>query len=487
MKRIVLGILSIFMLSCAKDKGNYDYKDVNKVSVEAGATSFVAQQLEELVITPVLSESIASAGDSYTYEWTAYPVVAEVSQSGVKQEEPKPILLSKEKDLKEVIKLSPNSYFLQYVVTNTKTGLKAINRYPLTVNGAFYEGWLVMSNVNDKAQLSFIRKDNQTFLNPIKDINGLDLEGKGLKTYSGIISKMDHLYVFTDQTSYQFNANDFNLLKTEDDLFLNKLRFTDPYYTVNDINSDQYIINGGKVHADISADFGAPGKYSGAFGGEDADLFPYFFAAGKQIYNSFYDNKHKRFLFADYNSRVLRAFTPIVGASYDVTNVGKTMIAADLGMDGAYYTVMKDASGYYYYGYNPSLKTPADTNWAIQNSPALEKATAFAASSSLKHLYYTTDQAIYLYDIMANSSRKLYEFPANKKIKDIKMYKAKSWSAYRDPLYNRRLVVGTYDGKEGEVFFFDLTPTGDIEGGKYVQSFGDFGDIVQLNYRNPKE
>lgn len=486
MRRIILGVLGIIMFSCAKDKGNYDYAEINSVSVKTQDTAFVLQQMQELIINPVLQETIPNTGDAYTYQWTVYPTVADPGMSGVQKEQPKPILLSQEKDLKTVITLSPSDYFLQYDVTNTRTGLKTIKRYLLTVNGAFYEGWLVMSNVNNKVQLSFIRKDDQSFLNPIQQINGFELEGKGLGAFSAVIDYMNKVYVFTDKTSYRFHADDFTLQSSDTDLFTDKLHFTDPFYTVNSINTDQYIINGGHVYATISEFFGTPGKYSVAFGGLDVDLFSYFFS-GNRYYNSFYDNKHKRFVFADYNSRVLKAFSPIAGASYDVSNVGKTMVAADLGMNETYYTVMRDDAGYYYYGYNPGEASPAESSQVIKNSPGIDKATGFAASSALRHLYYTTDQAIYLYDILANSSRKLYEFPEGKKIKDIKMYKSKGWGAFKDPLFNSRLVVGTYNGTEGEVFFFDLAPTGDIAGGKYVKSFGGFGDIVQLNYRNPKE
>lgn len=487
MKKLILGVLSMVLFSCAKDKGNYDYTEVNKVTVTLKDSTFVMQQLQELVITPTLTESIPNSADTYTYEWSVYPTVSDPGMSGIKVEEPKPIILSEEKDLKSVITLSPNDYFLQYTITNKKTALKTIKRYLLSVKGAFYEGWIVMSNFADKGQLSFIRKDNQSFLNPISQINGFELEGKGLKAYSGVIDYMSAVYVFTDKKSYRFDADDFNLKANESDMFINKLNFTDPYYSINSINTDQYIINEGNVYATISPFFGTPGKFSSPFGGEDVNLFPYFFAGGSRIYNSFYDNKHKRFVFADYNSRVLHPFAPIAGAPYDVSNVGKTMVAADLGMNKTYYTIMKDNQGYYFYGFNPNVASPADLYQPVKNSPDIDKATGFAASSSLQHLYYSTERAIYLYDILANSSRKVYEFAINKKIKDIKMYKSKGYGTFADPLFNKRLVVATNDATKGEVFYFDLAPTGDIAGNTFVQSFSGFGDIVQLNYRNPNE
>ncbi len=486
-KTLIVYCLALTALSCAKDKGNYEYNDINRVSVEVSESAFRIQQLQELEINPILTETIPQANDGYTYAWTIYPTTSTVISTDVGVKEPEAILLSSEKNLKATISLPPRDYYLQYTVTNNTTGVKTMTRYLLTVTGAFYEGWLVMANVNGNAKLSFIRKDDAVFMDPIKQINGFDLKGKGLKAYSGVISRMSEIFVFTDQEGYRFKADDFTLSADDSQLFTEKINFSNPYYTVNSINTDQYIVNDGKVYATIAPNFGAPGKYSIPFSGPDHVLFSYFFAGDSRYYGSFYDNSNKRFLHTSYNSRVLNTFGGIAGANYDLRDVGKTMVAADRGMNKEYYTIMKDDNGYYYYAYNPNLASPAGLHQAIQNSPDIAQATAFSASSALQHLYYAAGNKIYLYDILANSSRLFYEFPVGKKIKDMQMYKDKGWGKFKDPLFNKRLVVATYDGTEGEVFYFNLSPTGDLDGNNYGTSFRGFGEIVQLNYRNPNE
>lgn len=52
-------------------------------------------------------------------------------------------------------------------------------------------------------------------------------------------------------------------------------------------------------------------------------------------------------------------------------------------------------------------------------------------------------------------------------------------------MYNRRLVVGVDDNGSGEVYYLDLLPTGDVSGNTYSKKFDGFGEIVELNYRNP--
>lgn len=479
-------LIGISLGNCTKDKGNYDYTDVNQVEVSLTDSVFEIEQMKELHVRPSLKESIPSAGDSYTYAWHVYPKNnIGVGTSGITTES-EVILLSEEKDLKTIINFTPLDYYLQYTITSTKTGVKTIKRYPLKVNGAFYEGWLVMNNVAGAAQLSFIRKDNEVFMNPLNTVHGKQMEGKGLASYSGIINLMSQITAFTDKGAYRFNADDFSIQVQNDKLFLEMPSFEAPYYSVNHINTDQYIVAGGKVYGTIAPNFGLPGKYSTPFGGVDYAAFSYFFS-GNKFYSSFYDNKHKRFLQTSYNSRVLNTYSSIVDAAYDLTSVGKTMIVADLGMGNEYYTVMKDETGYFYYGYNPSLASPATRQQPMLNSPEIASAAAFAASSSLQHLYYATGNNVYLYDIMANAARLVYSFPAGKQIKDLKMYKSKGWGNFKDPMFNKRLVVATSDGTNGEVYYLDLLPTGDIQNNSYEKVFTGFGDIVQLNYRNPNE
>ena len=479
---LFLGFLVLLTQSCKKDHGNYTYKSLNEVSIKSTDTAFVVQQLDVLKISPVVTESIP--GDNYTYAWTIY--LQRTPPNGVDHST---TLLSTKKILDEQISFSPNDYWVLLTVTNEKTKIKAFQRYSLTVSGAFYEGWLVTSNKNNKAMVSFVRKDNMVFYNPISEINGIELEGKALASYSGVIARLSQVNIFTDKNVYRLNADDFKVNGTFDNLFVDgEKSFENPYYTVNGINTDQYIVDKGAPHATITPNFGPPGKYSEKFAGPagDYEAFPYFMS-GSRFYAVFYDNKNKRFLNTDYNSRTLYTFGSFVGAAYDINNVGKTMIAGDTGPGGEYYLVMKDETDYYFYTFIPKNASPAGVKQLILNSPQIGKATTFASSTALKQMYYAAGNNLYVYDVLANASRMVYQFPAGTNIKDIEMYKGKGWGKFKDPMFNLRLAVATYNGTEGELYYFDLTSTGDFDNQTYSKKFGGFGDILQINYRNPNE
>lgn len=481
----LLAVMAMLLFSCKKSENTAELNSLNKITVETADSIFTVQQLDTLRISPNLMESIPGSGP-YNYNWKAYLMVTPANVgAGVTQTGDGSFQLSNDKNLKSSIALPPGTYYLQYTITDTKTGVKTFRRFQLAVNGTFYEGWIVVSNKAGKGLISFIRKDDVIYRDPVAAVNGFTLEGKALAAYSGVISKLAEINVFTDQAAYRFRANDFVLSGSTEHLFNESMTFADPYYSVNYINTDQYIFNSGSVYATIAPNFGAVGKYSDRFAGPDYELFP-FIMPGSKYAVTVYDNKNKRFLQTGYNSRELKLFGSTAGAPFDMTNIGKTMVAVDRNLGQQYYCIMKDDTGYFFYAINTSLAAPAVLMQPMLNSPGVANAVTFAASSTLPLMYYGVDNKIYVYDVLANAARLVYQFPAGVNVRDIEMYKSKGWGTFTNNLLiNNRLVAATYNGAEGEVYYFDLATTGDFVNSNYVTKFGGFGDIVQINYRNP--
>jgi hypothetical protein len=481
---VLLSILTQTILSCKKSGMQGDLKSIPALSVITKDTVFTVQQLDTLKI-PVDIQGTSAGNTSYSYNWKAYLTTPTANSGADPNFKPDTsYLISTQKDLQSIINLAPGAYFLQYTITDEKTNIKTFKRYQLNVNGLFYEGWFVVSNKNSKAMVSFIRKDDKVFANPITDINNVELKGKALAAYSGVISQLREVNVFTDQEVYRLQANSLVITGTTQNLFETPMTFTNPYYTVNYINTDQYIFDKGSIYGTIAPNFGSVGKYSQRFAGPDYELFP-FLMPGSSFYVTVYDNKNKRFLQTSYNSRELSVFGKLPDANYDVTNVGKTMVAADRNVNREYYCVMKDNSGYFLYSINTNLASPAGIAQRMLNCPDIDKAVTFSASATLPLLYYAVENKIYLYDVSANAARLLYTFPAGTNVKDMELLKSKGWGTFTDPLINNRIVVAVYNGIEGQVYYFDLASTGDFVNGNYTKKFGGFGDIVQINYRNP--
>lgn len=479
--------IALIQLSCTKDKGNYTYTDINTIKISVTGTTFNIEQLDRLTITPSLEESKPNEQNQYSYEWLIYPARSPVI-SGTQEQKEIAILLSTNKDLDVVISQPPNSYFLQYNVINNQTGIKSSQRFNVNVTALFYEGWLVMTNMDNLAKLSFIRSDDAISLDPLKNANNTSLKGKGIASYSAVGPQISNIFIFTNEEILRLAANDLTIEANQDNIFTESPQGYTPFFSLSSSSGEQFIISNGKLHATTvnSPWFGAPSKYSVRYGGESNNVFPFLFH-GDKTYISVYDMDKKRFLHAAMFNRSLQTFTTNPNDNYDLANVGNTMIAADLGTKKVFDIIMKnDNNQFYYYAYNPSENKPAVSYHVIKDSPSIDEAISFASSSAIKHIYYATQDKIYLYDILANSARLVYQFPSDTKMKMISMYKHKGWGSTNavDPAFNKRLVVATNTETEGKVYYFNISPTGDFENQTFNKVFTGFAEIEHINYRN---
>lgn len=462
----LLACTVMLVMACQKEEQSFKYEKPNVVSIGTDATTFTVAYLDSLKVSPVLTESLPS-GEAFSYEWKMYLVAGSDTAT----------LLSTEKNLKAKITLPPGIYSLRFKVTNKQTGVAAFALYTVTVNGIYYQGWLVSSNKDGKARLSFIRGDDVVFAAPAEAVNNTTYPGHAIASYCEVGSDIAVLLFFTDQGVYRFNANDFLQNGNTTALFPEGKQFnTLPAYGMNKLTTDQYIVSEGGLYAGFGPYFYSSEvlkPYSDRFTG-DYSLFPAIISS-TQFSSFFYDNKGERFMEVSYLDRSIVPSTGNDKDSFDLGNVGKKMIACDYGLmgdDDEFYFVMQNKTGMRYL---LSLKgTKPDLNQLISNSPDIATATKFATSSIVKHMYYASGQKIYLYDMSANSSLLVYTFPANTQIADLKMLHETS----------KRLVVAVNKGTAGEIYYFDLENLGDFVNNTYVKKFEGFGEIVHLNYRN---
>ena len=466
MKACAMVVTVTLCLACQKDNTT-EFSVLNEVSIKTEKTALEVTQFDTLKVNPVLTESMPN-GDTFTYQWKMYPYFSDPNAGTI---------ISKEKNLNVQIELPPNNYYIQYKVTNTKTGVSSFMLYTAVVNGKFYEGWLVSGNKAGKAQFSFIRSDDALFLSPSEDLYKVTYPGKALSAYTGIGTGLALIYFFTDQGAFRINANDFFQLSTTNGILPGAQNFTSNIvYGPNSGLYDQYIIKDGGLYAGFGPAF-YPSEifnpFSERFSG-DYQLFPGIISSRLNS-TFFYDNKYRRFMTSTALTRTLTVSLGSNTATYNLGNVGKTMIHMDYGaqaynQDEFYFLMKDDANARYLY----SLKgTAPGIAQAIGNSPEIENASSMATSSLLKQMYYATSNKIYLYDILANSSRLVYTFPASHTIADIKMLRTTS----------KRLVVAANQGANGEVYYFDLDNIGDFVGNTYAKKFTGFGEIVHLTFR----
>jgi hypothetical protein len=452
--------MAMLASACSKDDQSFKYEKINDIKIQDATTSFTVVQMDSLFITPNLVETLP-AGDSFTYSWTIDSKV-----------------ISESRNLRIKVLLSPGTYTAVYKVTSNKNGIYTVQRYTIVVNGAYPDGWYVVNSKDGKGKVSFVRTDDVIFDNPMEVANNKTYPGKPLSLYNYGSSSI--FYYFTDQNVYRFNMNDWfelsNLSSTLPGLATPLPFKTTPVFAPGNLKYDQYIVADGGLYIGLSGNVADDVKpFTQRIPG-DYNLFQGVFPSNLFL-TYFYDNTTMKFMQVQYQSRTLDDSPATKTASFDMANVGKKMIAYDRGISTVanqgieWYYIMENSAGRHLLSLIGAVgsSTPG-YNQQMLNSPEIGSANNFATSSILKQLYYTVANKVYLYDMLANSSRLIYTFPAGYVIKDIEMLRSTS----------KQLVIGVNNGTLGEVYYFDIDGLGQFSNNTYTKKFTGFGEIIQI-------
>lgn len=455
----------VSLLSCKKDNQDFTYAKINELQINADSVLSI-NQFDTLKINPQILQSKPGAG-KFTYQWKIYPVqiVADFT----------PMIISTDESLNAVISVPPllGGYHLEYKVTSTDNGVAAFKMFTVNVTSVFSDGWVISSSKDGNAELSFVRSDYRVFYTPAVSVNQTVYPGHAIGTYVYPISDGTQLGIgfFTDKGNYRFSANDFLQTGTSVTSFTPaKDKFT---FSLSKFKTEEYVINDGSLYAASIFDGPLNVTYTERLSG-DYYFFPKVITS--TLFNTyFYDNKNKRFMSVAFGGFYI---TPAFGSSSTAFNMGNTDMLMVGAMDGpqtsssgVYYFVMENSNGERYL-YSLSGAQPG-LNQKILNSPEIESAHSFASSLLLRQMYYATDNKIYQYDILANSSTLIYTFPAGTSIKQIEV----------QPDNGKTLVVAANAGSTGQVYFFNLDNLGNISNNTYSQMIDGFGEIANIAYR----
>lgn len=139
---------ALLLASCYEDKGNYDYDWVETVVTRAGIRDTTIERGTRLTMVPELYKIVdkemgmatAINPEDYDFSWIA---IGETTR--------KKDTLSLEKDLDTLIFLGTSeSYWVNYTVTDKKSGVTWLNKFNLKVVKRLTNGLLFMTEDDDK-------------------------------------------------------------------------------------------------------------------------------------------------------------------------------------------------------------------------------------------------------------------------------------------------------------------------------------------------
>jgi PKD-like family len=471
-KYILLPLLLLGLMACYKDKGNYNYLPLKNIQIDS-LGNLQRLYMDSLVINPVVQVDKGTEND-LEFQWSMYPTTQSMEQLPAQ-----PDIIGHTKVLRIQINKAVRQY--PYVVTlrvsDKATGVSTYRNFQLMINSLYSKGWLVLNDKNGVSDVDIITPADTVLRNIYRQVNGAPVPGKArhlrlLPAYSGT----DELYIETAADLLQVRNPEFSLLRNATAMFYAMPATLQPQFmTINDYATQRYLVSDGKVFVASTLN---NGKYGLPVIG-DYVAAPFITAGGASC---FYDQKNGRFLRLPElsNAVTVEPYTELKpDQAFDVNNVKGTLLYMEKGPDLAYHFFRLTDGALHLYGLNTySNDFPGGLSQPV-TSPEMQHATAFSTSEVLPLVYFAAGNSLYVYDVAANSAKKLFDFPAGVAVPVIKMLK--DWQSDDD---NAFLAVGTNSGVNGTVYYFKLAGTGELVGGTYHKKFDGFGQISDIIYKS---
>jgi hypothetical protein len=495
--------------SCYKDKSNNGLTEINQIGISDTRASSVITvfQGDVLTLKPTLAQSLQ--GKSLEYSWVQYSSNGNISLAAPRS------IIANDYELKLPIAASQyilgEPYVLRFQVKDKDSGVSYYLNYNILIGNKYGNGWLVLEDKAGKGDLSFIFPDSTiehniyTSRNASAPITGpKKLELTPFDINDAISDAGRRLYILADNGSQEYNyltmakKFDYSFEFYQAPAIIKPQLMTWLSGAVGVGNSRSgnlgIVINNNRAHSNLVGGFPGVKKWGDIAltpaGNQNYSLAP-FAAGGPNVAAIIYDNTSKRF----YNIVAFSA-TPAAGSltpfantasssAFDLNNVGLTEIFQDSAdVVHNYNAVMKSDDNQAYLlrfkTINTSTATPnLSVSKVAMNAPGILTYTAAAGSTNTGHIYYSNSNVISRYEISSNSIVESYSFPASEQITAMKF--AKFNLNDKATVKLARLVVATWNGTEGKLYYFALSQTGAL--GAYTKQFTGFGKIVDMAYK----
>ncbi|UKJ07677.1 PKD-like family lipoprotein [Solitalea lacus] len=490
--------------SCKKDIGNYEYHDINKVTFsEFGELGVVnAVYGKPLTIKPEVSYTMDVKGDPsrYSYEWRY-----------VDPADRKIHVLATTKDLEfQGVPLKANSYTFFYRITDKETGVTFDKPFTLTVRNEINEGWMLMTDVNGKAQLDMLSLEVDNTFSTITDLlaktsSGLTLKGKPLFVYGfnlttpfvapGINTGDYALYVGTDQETNRLEPEFFkwsSIYNAENEVYGYNFPENFHYDVIRRAGPNRsYMVSNGDLFCydrttnirystplNFTTSTGTLFKVAPCIAVNESDAFVSCVA---------FDVVNKRFVkhISPSNGTVSTFTDPPAASKKFSYNIGMDLIYMDYNTSAKeVFAILKNASNQYWL----ARFTPAGTQSYFDLLPAtdFDKAEKIAISPDKGFIFYNVGGKVYKYDVPTKSTTTVFD-KGTQKISVLKFHAFHNSTGFIKYKDGNKLIVCSYDpalpaDKNGKMEMFNV-PTLFTDPLTVDKTYTGFGKVVSLHYR----
>ena len=427
------------LTSCYEDKGNYDYIELEQVSIDTTAVGMQSEYAIMRFDTLELSPRVFFQGQEVTdanqapldYLWTIFSATTGAGSSSVID------TLGYERCLKAPITRTGGNYLVQLVVTNRNDGVRQFFRIPVAVSEVFDGGWMVFYERADQPGYSDVAliynpwtklnvNYNRHYLNLYETTNGELLQGHPIRCFDiavSLASGNNYVGLCTDYTLVGVSENGIEKALEFNDFFHQAPATMKPTWYgqhgsgVMSGQSSEVLINDNRIYTNTysfsategrNTRFGVP-KFDEGIG----ELAAWNAEVPQTLYYGIvvYDQTNHCFRYAAYNSAQLERFEQQdpTSAAFDINNTGMTLIMADWGKGTSQgvglrpydYIIMEKDGQRYLAVTNFSSSTPADDNIGIglypmkDLCPDINDAVTMASSHVGNFIYYGAGKKLY--------------------------------------------------------------------------------------------
>lgn len=142
---ILIAFLAWGLVACYEDLGNYDYHDINELTVDSVKTIYTVDQLDTLKITPKLTGTMYNDTARFSYVW----------EIGGK-------VVGKGALLRYKVVESPGEKYCRFIIEDKSSGIKEYRYFRTNVvSSTAADGILLLSDYKGHSELSFKRIDQE--------------------------------------------------------------------------------------------------------------------------------------------------------------------------------------------------------------------------------------------------------------------------------------------------------------------------------------
>ena len=509
---LCLALAQLLMLhSCYEDKGNYDYTELNEISVvtPTAGTHFAVDRYDTLRIEPQLAFTKGQmAEEQLSYKWEMY-------LNDWANTEAQSLVLCEERTLNTMITrpASTTDYALVLTVTDRQTGVAYRTHYSLSIQPSVLSGLMVLQDDGGRCRLDYLAS---TYAEPafaanrhIKDAyaaanNGQSLKGTPRGVSFSLVEKSSYepqvknLYVWTDQQVARVSSADFTLEHADNDLFMVAPDVID-VSQIERSQSNNYVtimVNNGQARAlnqqatlSYGYQFSRELKPNSSLTGEMRFApwvyQPELFGSQTGYCAILYDEIGKRFVkvASNYDAEpAIFAFNEQEEDNkttyFDVNNIGMDMLWMGRNYGALAYALFTDGTKRHLYRMRFNVaSTTTDANGNEEVNPQIYRQAAakydFSAAEggdealflecgryAANTLIYATPRNLYSYDFNAQKAILLNDpFPEGEEITAMKIYNVEYYTANLQAVSGTLLYVATWNGTEGKVYEFPINRT----------------------------